>query len=373
MFFPHYKFFVILALSCILSHSASAQSLPSFLEEQAGIWLDLAIYRCEQGDREEAMRLLNIIELEFSPPPGIKKVITYLRSEGCYIKRKPQFKLSLISGWSNNVNQGPSISQLTLGPSQIALELSPSVRPQNDYFAAIEGEWYAAQSPDLSWQLTVHSYAKQYGQQQDFNQQLLGATITKVFKRQEWQWEWRTTANTATLGAHHFQDTIFTGISLERQGWLAESQWGYQQFPHYPAYNAQIWINRFGYQHSLNARSLIRGRLSYILDQAQQQRPGGHRSGLGIDVMGSYIVHELLKTDLLLRYDDNRSKEIYYPGLFDMQRHQRWSEIRLNWLYLLGADQAVQVQLFHNRVHDNVPILAFKQTGISLTWSHLFR
>ena len=373
MSFHPYNHLITLLGGLLLCITASAQTLTSSLEEQAGVWLDLATYRCEQGDHEEAMRLLNIIELEFSPPPGIQKVITYLRDQGCYNQRKPRFKLSLSSGWSDNINQGPSLTQLTLGPGQLTLELAPSARPQSDYFAAIEGEWYAAQSPDLSWQLSLHGFVKQHGQQQDFNQQLLGATLVKSFRTQAWQWEWRTTASSATLGQHHFQDTVFTGLSVQKAGWLAESQWGYQQFPRYSTYNAVMGIHRVGYQYAPNHRSLLRARLNYTIDQAQAQRPGGDRTGQGWDVMGSYIVHERLKTEILLRFDDNRSKDIYYPGLFDMKRHQRWSELRWNWLYLLGANDGLQLQLFHNRVQDSVPILAFKQTGINLSWSHLFR
>jgi len=373
MFFRRFKHFTFLLFFWVLSHSVSAQTLARGLEEQAGIWLDLATYRCEQGQREEAMQLLNIIELEFSPPPGIQKVIAYLRQEGCYIQKKPSFKLSLSSGWSDNVNQGPSSNQFTIGANQLTLELAPSARPQSDLFGAIEGEWYVAQSQDSSWQLILQGYAKQYAQQQDFNQQVLGATLTKFFRHDQWSWEWRTSATSATLGQRHFQDTVFTGISVERKGWLAESQWGYQQFPDYSAYDAQIWINRMGYQYPINSKSMLRARLNFTMDQAEQNRPGGNRSGYGWDLTGSYIVHENLKTDLLLRYDDSRSAEIYYPGIFDMKRHQRWSEIRWNWFFLLNANDGINFQIFHNQVKDSVPILAFRQTGINLTWSHLFR
>ena len=80
-----------MCLTSIISWAQTPTLPDPKLEEQAGIWLDLATHYCEQGDVEQAQKILNVIELEFSPPPGQARIlyITIYCYIQYYIRERP--------------------------------------------------------------------------------------------------------------------------------------------------------------------------------------------------------------------------------------------------------------------------------------------
>lgn len=343
------------------------------LEEQAGIWLDIATHYCEQGQIEEAKGILNIIELEFSPPPGIMQVILYLKNGGCIEKRSAKFKLTGHTGWINNVNQGPSTNFITLGYNQLQLELSPNMRPKQDHFLGIEAEWLINQSLDRSWQWSALAYTRQYQQEHNYNQQLLGTQINKNFRWFDWSGQWQSGFSSSQLGNQHFQDSIYTSLLAQKNNWFFETITTLQRFTKYSQYNSEQIIQRIGYIWTLRPDWQIRTRAQYTLDHASQNRPGGNRQGFGTELTNSYLIHEQLKWETSLRHDQSRSSTAYSPGLFNQTRHQRWTELRTGFLYILNNQESLQAQIIHHDVKDQVPILAFRQTSFQLSWTYLFR
>jgi hypothetical protein len=112
--------------------------------QDAGAWLDLAIARHRQGDKEGAQELFILIETRFAPPPAIRQLIAQLREES-----RPQSSqrfathfqsFSFMLAHDSNANMGFSSNgmNITVGDDTQYLLFAQDFLPRSDWAAQMQ-------------------------------------------------------------------------------------------------------------------------------------------------------------------------------------------------------------------------------------------
>jgi hypothetical protein len=147
--------------------------------QDAGAWLDLAIARLRQGDREGAQELLVLVESRFPPPAPIQRLIDQLREEAIaqpaaqpprrfWSTHLQSFSFLLVRDSNANMGLANNNLDLTLGDQSLTLPVARDNLPraawaaQAQYLAAGNiGVWHdlptaATQDlPPLEWLILV--------------------------------------------------------------------------------------------------------------------------------------------------------------------------------------------------------------------------
>jgi hypothetical protein len=358
--------------------------------EDAGAWLDLAIARHREGDREGAQELFVLIENRFAPPAIIRQLIAQLRSEkppGDGTRRlavEVQY-LSFMLVHDSNANMGLAHSQLelTFDDRILPLRVARSNLPHADWagqfqYLAIGSLDLARASPDdaerlppLEWLFRART--KNYQQQSDYDNQALQLSVAQPLQRGAQgfvvragvQRDWLGNAGSidgVRLGAVYQLpiSACLTSLGMEYEGrrYGRSSQLDGDIFwlggeatclhPSLPDSRLQLWL-RAG------------------MDQARRaDRPGGDTDYQEAGLVFTQRFASGWQGDLFWQWGDARDQHGYSPILDnghrrDIERHI----VGLALEYRITASTALQAQWSDYDQRSNIPLFSARNRSLS--------
>ncbi|AXA94090.1 tetratricopeptide repeat protein [Massilia sp. YMA4] len=339
-----------------------------------GDWLDLAMLHCAMGNEEQALRLFDIVEREFTPPPALMDIIAQQRSRGCY-RWKPlrQWSVTAGRGHDSNVNQGASspVFELSGGP---ALELLPEYLPHADSYATVSADYMAelTEAGDVAF---AQVYTRRHDSMDAFDTVSLYGGIDHPWRIGDWR-----VRGTATIGALWLDNTIY-----HRQGQLQLRVTPPLPLP--PNIEASVLggVSRLSYNLLNNFDSVtteLRGILRYrgerwqgqasaavLEDHALGTRPGGDRHGWNAMLFGRVALGGKLEGEMDLSRQEWRGASAYSPGLINLTRHQRTLAGRAALIYPLGGGHSVQLEVRRVLNHENISLFKYDSSQVLLSWN----
>lgn len=344
--------------------------------EHAGAWLDLAIIQCELGQAAEVERLLKTIETRFSPPPAIMEVINRLRAEGCK-GWQPRSNLSLSAGRGsdNNVNQGASSPNFSIGTAtnRIELQLLPEYLPRGDQYTVLSGEYMRELNPNGGIAF-VQMRALQNDSLSAFNTSTFAVGVEQPWRAGQWSLRGNGVLASLGLGGHLYQRQaqaqlrITPPLPLPRNLQFSVLTGANQvEYVTLTDYNSTTWEWR-GVLAYRGTRTQVQASLGYLKDRATSSRPGGDRDGwlatlysrtrLGAEVVGE------------LGWTGQRwvAETAYSPGLIDQARRQNTHVLRGALIFPVAPKQTVNLELRQVRNHENISIFQYNSRQIQVSW-----
>jgi hypothetical protein len=255
--------------------------------QDAGAWLDLAIARHRQGDKEGAQELFILVETRFVPPVKIRQIIEQLRAENQAQPPARQFvtylqSLALMYVHDSNANMGLTKSHLdiTFGPDTIQFQIAPEYLPHSDWARQIQylaagniNVWnnvpfsLLQQLPPLEWLLLARQ--KNYHDESYFNNRQIQLNLAQPLQQgdrgfilrarlQEDKLDRRNKVNSLRLGLAYQRPLSGCRISLETDQEMRRQThsdlldsnifwWGGEAsciLPAYPDTRLQTWLRR---------------------------------------------------------------------------------------------------------------------------------
>lgn len=339
-----------------------------------GDWLDLAMLHCALGNDTQALRLFDIVEREFAPPPALLDIIAQQRSRGCY-RWKPfrQWSVTAGRGHDSNVNQGASSPVFELGGGP-ALELLPEYLPHADSYTTVSAD-YMADLSEAGDVVFAQMYTRQHDSMDAFNTISLYAGIDHPWRLGDWR-----VRGTATVGALWLDNAVY-----HRQGQLQLRVTPPLRLPPNMEFSMLAGASRLSYNLLSNFDSVtteLRGILRYrterwqgqisaavLNDHALSTRPGGDRRGWNAMLFGRTALGNKLDGELDLSRQEWRGSSAYSPGLIDATRHQRTLAARAAVIYPLGGGHSVQLEVRRVRNHENISLFKYDSTQALLSWN----
>ena len=313
---------------------ASAQSNVEQLAQQlkneplnAGLRVDLILALCQEGQRGQALSVLNDLQALGSLPEGIEQLLTQLFSKGCpqAAGTKPGvasinsvapmnptlaapsafLQASSFFGWASNVNAAPKPEGIALGEAGSLgyFTFAPSSRPQASHFAEL-GLDYSMAAPVLQVaglglgvpRLSLSASARGYGSASSFNTVFVAGQLAWPVQGQQslqlqlshWQ--------LGGLGYETSWGVMYERHSQPWSGWLgsgAKGFWGVNVEQTQVLQDGRFDANRLalhiGASYGLakvesgqgpGARGLWAWSVGPVYEESVFHRPGGHRLGV---------------------------------------------------------------------------------------------
>lgn len=357
----------------------ASEALMRMIEQEpqhAGAWLDLAIIQCELGHAAEAERLFQIIESRFSPPPGIREVIASHREQGCK-GWQPQhhFSIALGRGSDNNVNQGASSPNFSIGSgsTRIDLQLLPEFLPQHDQYTLLSAEYLRDLGPS-----GTTGFAQLRSRDNDslsrYNTTSLRVGIEQPWRLGDWGLRGTGSVGWLALGSELYQ----------KQGQLQARIAPPLALPERFRFNLLTGISRVQYvtltsydSTTLEASGLLnyqgnRGHAQasagYMSDRGGVARPGGDRRGWFAGMQGSLY----LSNDITGEFGWSRQRWLsdlsYSPGLIDQIRRQDTQLWRAALIIPIKPQHSVNIEWRHVRNNENISIFQYNSQLIQVSW-----
>jgi hypothetical protein len=344
--------------------------------QHAGAWLDLAIIQCEMGHAEEAERLFRAIEQRFSPPAGIMEVIAIHRATGCKgWQPQSQLNVALARGFDNNVNQGATSPNFSIGSgtSRIDLELLPEYRPKHDQYTLLSAD-YARDLMQDGTSGFAQLRVRHNDSLSNYNTASLLFGLEHLWRPGNWELHGIGAIGLLTLGNRLYQRQdqlqlrVAPPLKLPQQ-WHLNLTAGMTHIE-YPTL-ANFDSNTFEFSGLLGYRageSQTQAGAGYLADQGEAKRLGGNRKGWFASVqermpIGSRVIGEFGWTRQIWL-----SQSAYSPGLIDQVRRQDTQLVRAALTIPIKPRQSVQIELRQVRNDENISIFQYNSRLLQVGW-----
>lgn len=357
----------------------ASDALTRMIEQEpqhAGAWLDLAIIQCELGHAEEAERLFRIIEERFSPPAGIREVIASHREKGCKGHQRPdQFSVMLGRGIDNNVNQGASSPNFSIGSGSARLDLvlAPDFLPQHDQYTLAAAEYLHEFNP---------SGTTGFAQLRTRNNDSLSrynTTALRIGVEQPWRigdWGIRGTGSLGwlTLGSELYQKQgqlqarIAPPLPLsERFRFHVLTGVSRVQYVTLTNYDSTT-LEASGLLTYLGDQSHVQASAGFMSDRGGTARPGGDRHGWFAGIQGNRYLAAGITGEVGWTRQRWLSDGIYSPGLIDIVRRQDTQLWRAALVIPIKPHHAINIEWRNVRNNENISIFQYNSQLIQVSW-----
>ena len=357
----------------------ASEALRRMIEQEpdhAGAWLDLAILQCELGHAEEAERLFAAIESRFRPPPGILEVIARQRARGC-AGRQPASRMSFMlgRGFDNNVNQGASTPNFTLGTgnARIELQLLPEFLPQSDQYTVLSTEYTRDLTADGTLGF-VQFQARRNDALTRYNTASIAVGAEHPWRIGDWSVRAAGTLAALSLGGRLYQKQSQLQARISPPLPLPESlQFSlltgvtHVAYPTLPNFDANTWEMR-GLLNYRAQQTRAQASVGYASDRASAARPGGDRQGWFASIQGRTRVADNVFGELGWSRQTWRSESAYSPGLIDQARNQTTDILRGGLIIAIAARQAVRIEFREVKNKENIPIFQHHSRLLQVSW-----
>lgn len=357
----------------------ASDALSRMLEQEpqhAGAWLDLAIIQCELGHAVEAERLFREIESRFAPPPGIQEVINSHRAMGCNNwQPHSQWSLSMGRGIDNNVNQGASNPNFSIGSgsARIDLQLQPEFRPQHDQFTLLSAEYIREISRNGSVGF-VQLRARENDSLNRYNTNSLRFGAEVPWRAGNWNVRGVGSVGFLTLGNELYQ----------KQGQIHARITPPLALPERFRFNVLTGLTRLHYTTLANydsntvelsglltyqgRKSQVQASLGYVTDRGDAARLGGNRDGWYASLQGQMRLGDNLTGELGWSHQHWLSSSAYSPGLIDQIRRQDTQLLRAALIVPIKPQHAVHIELRQVRNNENISIFQYNSHLLQVSW-----
>lgn len=344
--------------------------------EHAGAWLDLALLQCEMGRADEAEQLFAEIVARFQPPPVIIEIITKKRAQGCGVAPHPgRLSFLLGRGFDDNVNQGASTPNFSIGSGStlIELQLLPEFLPRRDQFTFIAFD-YAGTLNTHGTTGFVQLQARVNDELSRFNTGLLAVGAEHPWQAGNWRMRGTGTLAALSLGGALYQTqgrlqvqasppwSLPEGLRLDLTAGVANVA-----YPTQSSFDATTWEMR-GLLNYSTRQTKLQATLGVAFDQATADRPGGDRHGWSAGIQGSTRLAHSIFGELGWSRQTWRSESAYSPGLIDQARNQTTDTLRAGLIVPLTAQQAVNIELRQVWNRENVSVFEYDNRQLLLSW-----
>ncbi|MFZ6773952.1 tetratricopeptide repeat protein [Undibacterium sp. SXout7W] len=344
--------------------------------QHAGALLDLAIIQCELGNTKEANQLFNNIIERFSPAPAILEIITQHQTQGCNKNSINQrFSVLVERGIDSNVNQGASNPNFTLGTgiTQIDLQLLPEYLPKKDRFSAISIDYLRELSPGSTVGF-AQLRTRQFDELSQFNTMAIGIGVEHPLKLGEWNVSQTAMLGALTLNSHLYQTQQLLQTRIMPPIKLPESiQWSLvggvtrTQYPTLAGYDANTWELKSLLNYQKNSYRVYFS-TAYLMDRANGNRVGGHRSGSLISVQGRGKINSAVFGELGWTYQHWQNEQVYSPGLIDQARNQHTRTIRAALSFPIKENHSLQLEIKQVSNRENISLFEFNSKVLQVSW-----
>lgn len=342
----------------------------------AGAWLDLAILYCASGNTSAAEHLFSEIERRYAPPPPILELIAHQRKLGCVGRTaKSNANIRLGRGYESNVNQGARNPNFSLGGggSQIDLVLLPEFRPRGDQFTNFSGEIVRDFSQSGAFGV-LQFQSRNYDQMSRYN-------TTALFLGAESPWRWDRWGGrlAGTTGFMTLDGQVYlkqSQIQLEvspplplGRGWqtAVTGSWSYITYPSLSNFDAQWWEARGTLSYKGDA-SWWQANVGAVKDKQVSERPGGDRLGSFANIRGNFPLGSRVLAELGWQFQHWEGERAYYPGLFDVQRTQNLSVMRIAAIFPLNECHSINIEYRNIQNQENISIFEYSNQIIQINW-----
>ncbi len=350
--------------------------------ENAGAWLDLAILQCKLGYAQEAERLFAEIEARFRPPPGIREIIAKQRTQGC-AGWQPASRLSLMvgRGISDNVNQGASIPNFTVGTgvSRIELQLLPTYLPRSDQYTTMSGE-YARDLTSAGTMGFVQFQGRINDTVSQFSTQSLAAGVEHPWHVGDWRIRGAGTLSALVLGGQFYQQQSRLQTQILPPQTLLRLPENFQfslltgvthfVYPTLVHFDSSMMEMR-GLLEYRTERTRLLTSIGYSYDVATAARPGGDRQGL----VASAHAHTRIMNKVFGEVGWSRQTwtgaSIYSPGLINQVRDQTTDILRAGLIIAVAQRHALHIELRQVMNHENISVFQYDSRLAQVSWQWL--
>ncbi len=342
----------------------------------AGAWLDLALIQCELGHAREAEQLFAVIEKTFNPPPGILEVIAQQRQTGCNrSKLQRNWNLNLARGHDQNVNQGASNPNFTIGQGseQTEVQLSPDFLPRADHYTLLTGEYLQEISHNGATGFAQIA-ARQNDHLNRFNNVSLALGLEQAWRLGQWSGKANAMMSFLSLGGKLYQRQSLLQVRTtpplklpERWQWTLGAGASHIQYLTLTNFNATTMDLRsgLGYQGTANR---IQAHASWHLDHANSQRPGGNRRGWLTSLSWQRQLSSQLHGELYLSRQTWRGQLDYLSGIIDKRRNQETHVLRTSLQWPVAQHQLLQLEWRQVWNHENISLFQYRDRQLQLSW-----
>ena len=342
----------------------------------AGAYLDLASLHCRMGDLAKAEKLFTDIEARFAPPPSILDVIVSQRATGCSSADATSYmRLRMSRGWSDNANQGSSVSIFSLGTGadKFNVTLAPEYAPRPDGFSALTLEW-SAPLPGTKTIALVQAGAQAHDSSSQYDQAFLSGALEHPWRAKNWAMRSLGAVNLSSLGGEAYQQQALMKLiatpplSLPTD-WNFDGSLGLSQvaFLTQPNFDSQMKEVRLMLIHT-GAKGFVKADVGYTWDRGKALRPGGDREGTGANVHARFRLEQDLFGELGVSYQGWRGKQTYAPKLIDMHRNQDTLVVRAGLMVPLTRKQELFFEWRTVQNRENISLFAYKSQSLQLGW-----
>jgi hypothetical protein len=344
--------------------------------QHAGAWLDLAIIQCELGRAAEAERLFNAIESRFSPPPIILEVIARQRAKGCK-GWQAQSRTSVMfgRGVDNNVNQGASNPNFTIGSGdlRVDLQLLPEHLPQKDSYSVLSAEYMRDLTPNGTLGF-LQLRAVRNDSLTKFDNSSLIAGFEHPWQVGSWSMRGIGVLALHGLGGKLYQTQTQAQLRvtppLRLPNGLQFSVVGGLLHVAYPD------LDEFD-ANTLELRGLLTYRtekfqtqasIGYLSDHGDTARPGGDRAGWYANLQGRTRIADKVFGELSWTRQTWLSESAYSPGLIDQIRYQNTQVLRGALIFPIAERQAIQVEIRQVKNAENISVFQYNSRQLQVSW-----
>ncbi len=356
------------------------EALTRLIEQEpqhAGAWLDLAITQCALGHAAEAERLFQAIESRFSPPPGILEVIASHRAQGCKDWQPThQNSIMLARGGDNNVNQGASSPNFSIGSgsARIDLQLLPEYLPQRDQYTLLSTDYKRDVNKNGS-AVFVQLKARKNDTLERFDTTSLLLGLERPWRFGNWAVQGVATTGFLTLGnklyqqQNQLQARIFLPFKLPNSIQLSVlaglTHFTYPMLPNFNS-NTSEMSALLAYQGESQRTQVSAG---YLYDSGKTGRLGGDRQGWFAGIQTQASLTNKLNGELSWTRQHWQSQAAYAP-LIDQTRNQDTQLLQGTLIIPLKNDFSLQIEARKVGNQENISLFQYNSRlwQISLHW-----
>lgn len=346
--------------------------------EHAGAWLDLALVLCQQGDAMRAERLFQHIEMNFSPPPVLRELISKYRESGCQRPRAAmKWRLAAQTGYDNNVNMGARQSSIQVGSGEnaINLELHRDYLPHADHFSGVEFDLnYPIESSGDSF--SFYAQNRSYHRLHEYSSNIAAIGYVRTANIARWEIQGGGVIGYLSLGGKTYQTSAGVQWLIQAPSLLPDKNFTLSwagdatrfAFPSQSSYNMMRGDSHVIASWQPAAQMLWKGKLGIILDQTLGNRPGGNRTGWSWQTEIYYKPHPAWQVEANFRRQRLHDSQPYLPGLFDQVRNQRQQQIMLAVSWSLNKAHRLRAEWRALNNNDNIALYRYRGQSYSLNW-----
>jgi hypothetical protein len=341
----------------------------------ASEWLDLAMIQCAIGHGDDAERLFKEIEERFDPPAGIRDLIAEQRQQGCW-RWTPASQLALVAarGADRNVNQGASTRSHTLGGiGGDTLELLPEFLPRGDQYTLVTADYLRElnQGGALAF---VQAQLRRNDHLFSYNTASLFGGLEQPWQLGRWRLRGTALGGALALGGRLYQEQAQLQLrvtpplplpaGLELSGMAALAHVKYKTLTNFNSNTGELRAV-LAYRAQRTQGQLSAGMQN---DQAAGLRPGGDRSGSSVTLSGRHRLSSRWQVELDLSRQLWLGGAAYSPPLITAVRDQDTRAVRASLVYLLDAQQSIQLEARHVRNKENITVFQYNNSILQLSW-----